>query len=71
MTEDIVKALFAEDAFALHLLFQNLEGLIDIVVTDNNLHVRSPFSCRLMACRLLTAAFSALLDMADQKSSVS
>jgi len=29
----------AEDAFALHLSLQRLEGLIDIVVTDENLHV--------------------------------
>ena len=29
---------FAEDPLALHLLLQNLEGLIDIVVTDENLH---------------------------------
>ena len=29
----------AEDAFALHFLLQRPEGLIDIVVTDENLHV--------------------------------
>jgi hypothetical protein len=29
----------AEKAFALHLLLQRPEGLIDIVVTDENLHV--------------------------------
>ena len=28
-----------EDAFALHLLLQRPEGLVDIVVTDENLHV--------------------------------
>jgi hypothetical protein len=28
----------AEDALALHLLLQRLEGLINIVVTDENLH---------------------------------
>ena len=28
----------AEDAFALHLLLERLERLIDIVVTDKNLH---------------------------------
>lgn len=28
----------AEDALALHLLLQHPEGLIDIVVTDKNLH---------------------------------
>ena len=27
-----------EDAFALHLLLQRPEGLVDIVVTDKNLH---------------------------------
>ena len=30
---------FAEKAFALHLLLQRPEGLVDIVVTDENLHV--------------------------------
>src|SRR6266567_4773574 len=29
---------FAEHALALHLLLQHLEGLVDIVVTDENLH---------------------------------
>ena len=28
----------AEDALALHLLLQRFEGLIDIIVTDENLH---------------------------------
>src|SRR5215472_1132072 len=28
-----------EDAFALHLLLQRPEGLVDIVVSDENLHV--------------------------------
>jgi len=28
----------AEDAFSLHLLLQRSEGLVDIVVTDKNLH---------------------------------
>jgi hypothetical protein len=28
----------AENALALHLLLQRLEGLIDVVVTDENLH---------------------------------
>jgi hypothetical protein len=27
-----------EDALALHLLLQHSEGLVDIVVTDENLH---------------------------------
>jgi hypothetical protein len=29
----------AEEAFALHLFLQRPEGLVDIVVTDENLHV--------------------------------
>jgi hypothetical protein len=29
----------AEETFALHLLLQRPEGLVDIVVTDENLHV--------------------------------
>ncbi len=33
----------AKDAFALHLSLQRLEGLIDIVVADKNLHVVLPF----------------------------
>jgi hypothetical protein len=28
----------AKDALALHLFLQHLEGLVDIVVTDKNLH---------------------------------
>jgi hypothetical protein len=28
----------AENALALHLLLQRLEGLVDVVVTDENLH---------------------------------
>ena len=32
----------AEDAFALHSLLQYLEGLVDIVVSDENLHVVYP-----------------------------
>ena len=28
----------AEDALALHLLLQHPEGLVDIIVTDENLH---------------------------------
>ena len=30
---------FTEDAFALHLLLQDLQGLVDIVVTNRDLHV--------------------------------
>src|SRR6185369_5058186 len=33
----------AEDALALHLFLQHPEGLVDIVVTDENLHGRSSF----------------------------
>jgi hypothetical protein len=34
---------FAEDALALHFLLERLEGLIDIVVANENLHVSSSF----------------------------
>src|SRR5664279_4013268 len=34
----------AENTLALHLLFQRLEGLIDIVIADENLHAASSFS---------------------------
>jgi hypothetical protein len=32
------KLHLAEDALALHLFLKRLEGLIDIIVTDENLH---------------------------------
>jgi hypothetical protein len=32
---------FAENALALHLFFQRLEGLVDVVITDKNLHACS------------------------------
>src|SRR5712664_2575401 len=35
------KLHFAENALALHLLLQRLEGLIDIIVADENLHACS------------------------------
>ena len=34
----LAKLHLAEDAFALHLSLQRLEGLINIVVADENLH---------------------------------
>jgi hypothetical protein len=34
----------AENPLALHLLFQRLEGLIDIVVANENLHPASSFN---------------------------
>jgi hypothetical protein len=34
----------AEHALALHFLLQHLEGLVDIVVTDENLHVSFLFN---------------------------
>ncbi len=34
----------AEETFALHLLLQRPEGLVDIVVTDENLHVAFLFN---------------------------
>lgn len=41
----------AERAFALHLLLQGLEGLIDVVVADENLN-QSELSCLTLAARL-------------------
>jgi hypothetical protein len=35
------KLHLAENALALHLLLERFEGLIDVVVTDENLHGRS------------------------------
>ena len=35
----LAKFHLAKEAFALHLLLQRLEGLVDIVVTDENLHL--------------------------------
>ena len=34
---------FPENAFALHLFFECAQGLIDVVVADNNMHVNFPF----------------------------
>jgi len=34
----------AENSLALHLLFQRLEGLIDIVIANENLHAASSFN---------------------------
>jgi len=33
----------AENTLALHLLFQRLEGLIDVVIANENLHAASSF----------------------------
>jgi hypothetical protein len=33
---------FAEDALTLHLIFEGLQGLIDVIVTNENLHVEPP-----------------------------
>ena len=38
----IAKFHLAEDTFALHLLLQHLERLIDIVISDKYLHLISP-----------------------------
>jgi len=35
------KLHLAEDALALHLLLERLEGLVDIVIADENLHAAS------------------------------
>ncbi len=32
------KLHLAEDSLALHLLLERLEGLVDVIVTDENLH---------------------------------
>jgi hypothetical protein len=45
---------FAERAFALHLLFQRLKGLVDVVVADENLN-QGYLSCRTLAARLVPA----------------
>jgi hypothetical protein len=34
----LAKFHLSKEAFALHLLLQRLEGLVDIVITDENLH---------------------------------
>jgi hypothetical protein len=36
------KLHFAENALALHLLLERLEGLVDVVVTDENLQAKVP-----------------------------
>ncbi len=36
------KLHFPEDAFPLHLLLQGLEGLVDVIVADENLHALYP-----------------------------
>ena len=36
----------AENALALHLLLERLEGLVDIVVADENLQTDVPFLAR-------------------------
>jgi hypothetical protein len=33
----------AENALALHLLFQRLEGLVDVIIANENLHAASSF----------------------------
>jgi hypothetical protein len=38
------KLHFAENALALHLLLERLEGLVDVVVADENLQAKVPSS---------------------------
>ena len=38
----------AEDSLALHLLFQHLESLFDVVIADENLHAAFLFGWALM-----------------------
>src|SRR5690349_20390807 len=46
----------AENALALHLFLQRLEGLVDIVVTDKNLHACSfAFGSGIASCRMAKA----------------
>jgi hypothetical protein len=45
------KLHLAEDALALHLFLERLEGLVDIVVTDKNLH-----ACFLLKSEILLLA---------------
>ena len=40
----IAKLHFTEDAFALHLLLQRFQRLVDVVVPDDDLHVPSILS---------------------------
>jgi hypothetical protein len=49
------KLHFAENALALHFLLKRFEGLIDIVVADENLHGRS---CVGEGCASMTMAIS-------------
>src|ERR1700760_1508516 len=39
------KLHLAENTLALHLLLERLEGLIDVVIADENLHAASSFRC--------------------------
>jgi hypothetical protein len=39
---------FAEDTFALHFLFERLERLIDVVITDLNEHALRPSQVQLL-----------------------
>jgi hypothetical protein len=36
---------FAEYALTLHLFLQRLEGLVDIIIANENLHAASSFNC--------------------------
>ena len=60
----LAKLHLAEDAFALHLPLQRLERLIDIVVSNENLHAQLLCSLRiffLFLCReLLQSEFAGL-----------
>jgi hypothetical protein len=39
----LAKLHLAKKALALHLSLQRLEGLVDIVIADENLHANVPF----------------------------
>jgi hypothetical protein len=51
LLESLALLHFAEDALALHLLLQNPESLVNVVVADKNLHVIDPicFRCKRQA----------------------
>src|ERR1700729_51268 len=58
------KLHFAEDSFALHLLLEGLEGLIDIVVANEYLH---GLSCILRPGLERSENCRALADTAERK----
>ena len=64
----IAKLHLAEDAFALHLLLQRFQRLIDIVVPDDDLHV-APFLSRAGPLQSSAAAPESAALASDGKTS--